>query len=468
LRVRQLLTPLVYLSSNFISLTGVVVVTTATILWLFLLPSSLRGGLEHPYLGILAYLALPALFLAGLLLIPFGIWLQSRRLGRQVEFPPLDLTRPELRRLLIFILVTTVVNVALGSQFTYQAVSYMDSNGFCGQTCHKVMQPEYTAHGNAAHSSVECVRCHIGPGASSFVQAKLSGVRQLIGVTTDSFHRPIEAPVENMRPAHVICGECHSSRRNIGDRLRVIAHYSDGETAEKTHTVLLMRVGGDGRGIHGAHMGDGVSIRYGHKDRKRQEIPWVQYSKGGVTKIYAAKDAPADGSGLTMREMDCLDCHNRPSHTFEMAESATDRAIAAGTIDSALPYVRKQSVEVLKGKYATQEEAAQKIQALFAAFYREKYPDTWAKRRGEIENSARAVLGIWERNVFPQMKIEFGTYVNNSGHTDSPGCFRCHDESHATKEGQAISQDCNSCHQMLAVDEKSPQVLETLGIQPAR
>jgi len=36
--------------------------------------------------------------------------------------------------------------------------------------------------------------------------------------------------------------------------------------------------------------------------------------------------------------------------------------------------------------------------------------------------------------------------VNNIGHMDSPGCFRCHDDSHKTKDGMAIGQDCETCH----------------------
>ena len=71
---------------------------------------------------------------------------------------------------------------------------------------------------------------------------------------------------------------------------------------------------------------------------------------------------------------------------------------------------------------------------------------------------------MWNRNVFPEMKVTWGTYPNDLGHTEFAGCFRCHDGSHSTKDGRSITQDCNACHNLLAVDEKSPKVLSDLGI----
>ena len=183
-RDRSWLSPIIHLSSNWVSLLGVVIVTTAAVFWLFLLPVTLRGDTTSPYIGILVYLVLPAPFFAGLLLIPLGILLKRRREGRAhiypPEFPPLTWQNADLRRLVYFVFFTTMVNLAIASQLSYSAVNYMDSVTFCGQTCHTVMQPEYTAYQNSPHSRVECVKCHIGPGASWFVRSKLSGVGQVL------------------------------------------------------------------------------------------------------------------------------------------------------------------------------------------------------------------------------------------------------------------------------------------------
>ena len=67
--------------------------------------------------------------------------------------------------------------------------------------------------------------------------------------------------------------------------------------------------------------------------------------------------------------------------------------------------------------------------------------------------------------VFSDLKVTWGTYSNNLGHTDFPGCFRCHDGSHTTPDGKdTISQDCGACHQILAMEESSPGILKTLGL----
>jgi len=463
------LSPVIHLSNNWISLAGVVIVTTATIFWLFLLPTTLRGETHNPYVGILAFLTIPGPFFAGLLLIPLGIWLKRRREGRAGLLPaggPISWQNLELRRLVYFVGATTLANVLIASQLTYGAVSYMDSVTFCGQTCHNVMQPEFTAYQNSPHSRVECVKCHIGPGAGWFVRSKLSGVGQVFAVTFNTYPRPIPTPVHNLRPARETCEECHWPQRYSEDRIRVISKYADDENNTLTRTVLLMRIGGgnNGIGIHGTHLGKGVVIRYGHSDEARQVIPWVEYEVNGKKTVYATADAKPDGAGLSKREMDCMDCHNRPSHSYDLPERALDKAMAAGLIPATLPRAKKEGTEVLKAEYKTREEAAQKIPAVFEQFYQQNYPAVWSQRQAEVAAAAQQVLAIWSRNIFPDMNVTWGKYPVNIGHTDFPGCFRCHDGGHSATNGAAITQDCNACHNLLAMDEANPKVLTDLGI----
>jgi hypothetical protein len=467
--VQGWLSPLIYLSSNWLSLVGVVLVTTAAILWLFLLPTTLRGGADSPYIGILVFLVLPAPFFLGLVLIPLGMWLKRKRTGiHPPDFPAPTWRNPELRKLVYFIGATTVLNVVIGSQLTYGAVNYMDSVTFCGQTCHNVMQPEFTAYQNSPHSKVECVKCHIGPGASWFVRSKLSGVGQVVAVTFNTYPRPIPTPVRNLRPARETCEACHWPQKYGEDRVRIISKFADDEHNTLTKTVLLVKIGGGngGMGIHGTHLGVGVRIRYAHSDEARQTIPWVEYNGPAGQKVYAVPDAKT--AGLPIREMDCMDCHNRPTHAYELPERGIDRAMAAGLISSSLPFAKKQAVEIIKAKYTSREEAAQAIPAAFIKFYREKYPELWKQNPGQVQESAQQVLEVWKRNVFPDMNVTWGAYPNNLGHTDFPGCFRCHDGSHATKSGDSITQDCNACHNLLAMDEANPKILSDLGIVEAK
>lgn len=471
--LRQKLSPLFYLSNNWISLTGVVIVTMSTIAWLGFLPITLRGGITHPYFGMVVYLLLPGVFIGGLLLIPLGIWWNRRRqkaAGKMpTDFPPLDPKHPELRKLATFIAVTTFVNIIIASQFSYSAVSYMDTTTFCGQTCHVVMKPEFTAHQNSPHSRVECVNCHIGPGASWFVQSKLSGAGQVIAVTLNNYPRPIPVPVKNLRPAAETCETCHWPQKFDEDRLRDIASYGNDEQNTLSHTVLMLHLGGGVSrvGIHGRHLGQGTKVRYFASDEKRETIPWVEYTSGGTTTVFAAAGT-AKPDDSKMRTMDCIDCHNRPTHIYLMPERAMDKAMTAGEISTTLPFIKKQGMEVLKANYATTQDAEAKIPAAIENYYKTTYPQVYQQRQDDVKRAAKGVLAVFERNVFPEMKVNWGTYANNLGHTDSNGCFRCHDESHTATGGKAITQDCSACHNLLASDEKNPKILVDLGLEEAK
>jgi hypothetical protein len=162
--------------------------------------------------------------------------------------------------------------------------------------------------------------------------------------------------------------------------------------------------------------------------------------------------------------MQCVDCHNRPAHAFELPERAVNRAIASGEISPSLPFVKKTSLELLQAEYSRQDEGVRKITEGLRNYYRTAYPAVFEKHSAEVEGAAKALATIYARNVFPDLKVTWGTYPNNLGHTDTPGCFRCHDGGHLSASGEAITQDCASCHEMLAVDEPSPEILKTLNM----
>jgi hypothetical protein len=231
----------------------------------------------------------------------------------------------------------------------------------------------------------------------------------------------------------------------------------------------MMMVGGGGvRGIHGAHFGPGVSIHYASTDSTRQTIPWVEYrnSNTKAVRAYAAGGAkPGEAGKLLHYNMQCVDCHNRPTHTFQLPERAVNRAMALGRISVSLPFIRKKAVEVLRAGYASSEEAERKIPAAIRDYYRQEQSATWQSRSGDVELASHAVLAIYNENVFPELGVTWGTYKNNLGHTDFPGCFRCHDDAHKSADGKAITQDCGACHEIVSASESSPEVLRTLGLQ---
>jgi nitrate/TMAO reductase-like tetraheme cytochrome c subunit len=471
------LRPLVFFAQNPISETGVVLTTSAAVtliaFWIYLI---VQARPVHPYTGIVFFLILPGIFALGLVLIPFGIWLRRRRLRASgeipTEYPKIDLRSPYLRRALMLVGFLTFANFAIMGAASYKGVEYMDSAEFCGKTCHTVMEPEYAAYVDSPHSRVACVECHIGPGAPWFVKAKISGVRQVFAVALKTYSKPIPSPVHDLRPARDTCEHCHWPQKFTGDRLLVRTKYGDDEKNTPSTSVLLLKIGGrttEGLvGIHGRHLSDAERIEYVSTDGRRQVIPLVTYIDDAGKKVeYVSTDATLTTEQLAnaeRRKMDCMDCHNRPTHAFEMPERAVDKAIRDGRISAKLPFIKREAVAALKATYPDRATASQKIPAAIGDFYRTKYPSVFQNERPAIETAAEGVKKIYLRNIFPEMAVVWGSHPNNIGHEDFLGCFRCHDGKHKSSDGKVISDDCESCHQVLALEEEEPKILADLGL----
>lgn len=459
------------ITRNLVSLAGAALTTSSAILFLAVFSLEMVGVEGGPYAGILAFVVLPGVFVLGLALIPTGIWLtrvRERRAASRGEAPsPLpvfDLNDPRIRRSFLVFLALTLTNLVILGVASYKAVEVMDSTAFCGRACHSVMDPEFTTYQRSPHSRVACVSCHIGPGANWFVKSKLSGSWQLVSVTFDLYPRPIPTPVENLRPARETCEQCHWPTKFHGDRLKIITRHADDEANSELKTVLLIRVGGiDGRvskGIHW-HVDPSNRIRY-LADRKREDIRDVELTRADGSVVTFTKSGPP----LTdpeWRTMDCVDCHNRPTHVYRQPEDEVDAAIRERRIDPSLPYVRREGLRVIRETYASHQEARLKIRERLVAYYEKNYPEGAAKEREKIEAAAAALGDAYCFNVFPKMKIDWGTYPNHIGHQQSTGCFRCHDDEHKTADGRTISQDCSTCHSLLAQDESKPAILEELN-----
>jgi len=427
-----------------------------------------HGGSENPYLGIVIDLCLPGLFILGLLLIPAGMWLRQRHLKNEgsvpAAYPKVDLRDPAFRHGIEFVAIATFINFVIVGTATYRGVAYMDTPSFCGQACH-VMEPEWTQYHVSSHTGVPCTACHIAPGLSGFVHAKVNGTKQLAMVMFHDYPKPIMAG-SKIPAANLTCLNCHNPNALIGDKLLVENHFGDDETNSMTNTVLLIHVGGrDGfghlSGIHGAHS---AHIEYVSTDDNRQTIPWVAKTNddGSVTEFSSDGKGPPAGQ---RRVMDCIDCHNRAAHSFATAEQALNKDMAAGSPSSSLPFIHKEGLVLLKADYPSAVDASTTITAGLENYYRTQYPAVWNSQRPQIDQAAKTLAVIYSRNVFPFMKITWGTHPNNIGHNDYPGCFRCHDGSHNSKDGKSITMDCTTCHNLVAVDEAKPKQLTDLGMQ---
>jgi len=330
------------------------------------------------------------------------------------------------------------------------------------------MHPEYTAYKISAHSHVACVECHIGSGAEAYFSAKVNGTKQLVEVSFHRYPTPIPSPVTSLRPARVICEGCHTPARFVGDKLLVKSSFADDEQNTESQTVLVLHLGGVDSlshltGIHGVHLGH---IEYIATDETRTTIPWVQrLNPDGSQSTFVASALKGEMPKGERRVMDCIDCHNRAAHTFVTPEDALNRAMEEGAVSPSLPWVHKKALELLKADYASEAEAGVRIPQQLQAFYQSGHPEVLSSRAAQVKSAADELVLLYSQNVFPYMKVTWGTHPNHIGHMSYPGCFRCHDGDHAAKDGASITQDCAACHNLLAVEEPKPKVLADLGIQ---
>ncbi len=450
--------------NNWISVAGKIfsIIFFVIIACLFLLDFFLPQ--KNPYLGILAYMLVPGFLVLSLLLIPVGALIErarSRKSGYVPKFPIVDFNNPLHQKWAYTTWAVVTVFLLFSAIGIYRAYNFTESNTFCGRVCHTVMEPEYTAYDQSSHARVNCTHCHVGEGAEWYVRSKISGAYQVYSVLAKKYPKPIETPVHSLRPAQETCEKCHWPQKFFGSVEQNHSYYLPDEANTEWKTRMLIFVGGGGgasaqgtkEGIHSHMIGD-HKVYYIASDKKRQVIPWVRMvGSDGKEEIFVDKDSeytadkPPRGE---MRLMDCMDCHNRPSHAYRAPTVSVNEALARGAIDPTLPSIKREAVKVLTGKYATHEEAAKKIPELIEAFYQKQYPEVLAKQRAAIEKTVQTIIGIYKVNFFPTMNVSWKEYPNNIGHLMFPGCFRCHSGRHETASGKKISHECSSCHAIIA------------------
>jgi nitrate/TMAO reductase-like tetraheme cytochrome c subunit len=441
------------LARHPLAVAGAVLTTVTAVTFIALVIAALAGLFQNPYAGLVVFVVVPGLFVLGLLLIPLGMWLESRRLQHHPDaardWPVVDLRKPATRRTALAIAALTAVNLIIILLAGKGAVQWMDSPSFCGQTCHLPMHPQFTAWQEAPHSEVTCAQCHIGEGGRALIHYKMAGVRQLYHVVTNQIPKPIPG-VADMRPALEVCGNCHWPGRDFGDVVRIKREYADDDVNSETVTILQMLVGGpgrptsSGRAIHW-HADPDVRIEFVSTDDERQTIPYVRATGRGIqVKEYRAEGATDEQIANGQRRvMDCIDCHNVPAHRIApSAEQAVDEAIASGTISRDLRFVRREGVRLVKSEYPTEERALEEIEKGLRGFYT---GENAAADTAALTRTIASLQSVYRRNVFPSMNVTFGVYPDNIGHITSNGCFRCHG-SLAAPDGTLIGDDCQYCH----------------------
>jgi hypothetical protein len=465
------------MGSNKLSSVGAALVTACFIADVLLIVAGLSARHSQPYLGIFSYLLLPGMIVFGLFLIPIGIYLRVRKLGGGFSLQAVSRLAESARigrvsRVLQVLLLLTLVNLMFFAIIGYEGYQYTESTAFCGQLCHQVMEPEFTTYSHSPHSKVLCVDCHIGPGAGWFVKSKLSGVRQVFAVLLNTYPRPIPTPVENLRPAREVCEVCHRPSIFTGNRIKVIETFEKDRDNTRLYTVLNLRVGHGGdarrpaRGIHW-HVSNHNQVRYYATDIKRQNIVWVQLTRSdGSQRVWIRPESDVDPDRIPredIRLMDCVDCHNRPTHIYLPPDVALNERMADGSIDPSIPWIRRLGEEVLVKRYETTKEAMAGI-ATLASIYEERYPEVWQNRREDIEAAIKVLQEVHALYVYPDMNVQWNTYPSLIGHPtpETPRCFRCHDGVLRDSQDEPITLDCDACHYVLATRQKDPAILKLL------
>ncbi|MEB2311446.1 MAG: NapC/NirT family cytochrome c [Sorangiineae bacterium] len=450
--------PLYY---NIVSNVGAMTVVLGAALTVLSVLAQLTSDRPNPYADIFSYILFPSFMgLGGVLILGGMRWEAGRRkkhhqLGA-LPYPRIDLNDRRQRRFFLGAIVAGAVGTVLLVWASYQGFHYTESVTFCGQVCHVPMQPEHTAYLDSPHARVRCVECHVGEGVDWYLKSKMSGARQLWGVITNRYARPIPTPVHNLRPARETCEHCHWREKAWGTRMVQLSHYRYNEGNDAEQITLNLKIGGgspahgEGDGIHW-HMLIDNTVTYAAADERLQKIPWVKVRRpDGSETVYvdtASKMTVPAMERLPRRQMDCMDCHNRPAHNFPTPDSTVDQALLGGLLAKDLPWIKEVAVDALFREYQDEDDAQQGIRAYVRDFYSKRYPELLASRRGDVDRAAEVTSSIYARGVFPKMKVDWRTYPVNLGHRYWPGCFRCHDGRHVAPDGRVLTHSCDgACH----------------------
>lgn len=450
-----------------LGLIGVATTTISVVLMLIGLALDMLGLVDNPYFAALCYMILPGFMVLGLMVIPLACYVHSRHwlsdsLGAELTDNALciDLSNAKHRKYIIGFLALTVLNVSILVVIGYEGYHFTDSPYFCGKLCHQVMDPEYTAYKRSAHAKVKCVECHIGPGVSWFVKAKISGLRQVAAVLTDDYSRPIPSPVEHLRPARDTCEECHWPEKFHGKRVKTFVRFYNDDQENPEKQDIALHIGGRNpktdkfEGIHW-HVSSNVKVEYQPLNRKRTAIGTVRVTlPDGVTEEFTkdAEEASEEAAGeeLEWRTMDCIDCHNRPTHVYDRLEEKVDFGLLSRRIEPSLPGIREDSLTVLEKEYTSRDQAEAEMIKTLIELQAARHGNQYVEENGELlVKAGQYLLEAYLNNIWPAMNITWGTYRQHIGHQDADdgyGCWRCHDDEHQTKFGKVIPQDCDLCH----------------------
>lgn len=448
----------VELYHNWVSYIGTSIIIVGVLVFAVLTAYHTIGGgaLVEPYGDLVIFFLPPAFISLGIALVLIGMWIQWVWWRRHkplsfARYPDWNLNLPAERKALLCIAIGAVIISVPAIYGSGQAYVYTDAVPFCGAVCHS-MTPEYTTYQRSPHAHVTCAQCHVEPGATGYLASKLRGMTELVETLQNKYPRPIPAPVTALHTIQGNCEECHWPSNFFGAREVHQVHFLFDEQNTRWEIDLSVPVGGGTPAEDsetGVHWHVANKVEYVASDPGRQNIPWVRSvnQKTGMAEVYTSQPSAAPPGEI--RTMECVDCHNRPTHIFHSPDQSVDAALADGRVDPSLPFIKQQGVAALVASYPDREKAMRGIDSTLRGYYRASYPQVYAAKQPAIEAAIGYLQNTYDQNFFPSMKVQWDTYPTNDGHFGSAGCFRCHDGQHKSVGGRVIPSDCETCHRIL-------------------
>ncbi|MCJ7449463.1 MAG: NapC/NirT family cytochrome c [Bacteroidales bacterium] len=465
-------------SRNWITIIGSLIAVLNFLLIIVLFIISTIFNKSNTNLGLFIYIILPGFLLLGLIMILLGMVISRRKLRKASEeekrqLPVINLNNPRHRKAFIIFTIATIIFLFLSTYGSFEAYHITESVEFCGTLCHKVMEPEYTAYQNSPHANVTCVECHVGSGASWYVKSKISGLYQVYATLTKTYPSPIETPLHDLRPARETCERCHWPQKFYARTLQSNRYYLADSLNSEWDVMLQMKIGpehsslGFNEGIHW-HINPSVNIEYISENDKREIITYVRYinKETGEVTVFRNPDYPVSDSligAANSRTMDCIDCHNRPSHNYNSPSVYFNKAMLTGAISKDIPFMKKVAMGLLRNTFPDKDTALTQIREDIISYYKSDVGDYYTKNSDQIDKSVIAIQNAFSQNTFPRMKVTYDVYPDHIGHLESEGCFRCHNDAFISESGQKITRDCNLCHTI--VGQGKPGMMQFTNIR---
>jgi len=389
----------------------------------------------------------------------FIAWIKRSWIKRFFLPPP---GSPLWVRLLPYIVLGILTIIVLtGAAYGWE---YTNSPEFCGETCH-TMPPEYTAYLESPHARIDCVDCHIGKGfIATRISRKAGDLKHVFRTIFKNYEYPIRAG--ELRPARETCELCHSPEKFSDDSLQELKTFADDKDNSPLSTYLIMKTGGGskrvglGRGIHW-HIEN--KVEFLPTDPEEQNIPYVRVTNDdGSVDEYVDVESGFNKTNLdesSLKEMDCITCHNRITHLIPDPEATVDQLMARGLISSDIPDIHREAVEVYGRQYESVDQALKGIAGI-ESYYSTYYPEYYAANQDKIQAAIEQLQTAYKNSVFPEQKVDWNSHPTNVGHKNSPGCFRCHDGKHLSTDGEAVRLECNLCHSVPVVAESKDFVTD--------